>query len=335
MRKKTLFLVLAAVATLALLFLTTRHREPDEGFEFVPDENQSFASAGESLVWYTPNELRQYDLEGDTLNSMSLNMSEPRAVTDGDRCLIWDKGARKLLLLDGSGETKSFTSPGRLIYACLGEEGAVLCTEKAGCAACVTVLDTDFSAVYKWYSAENVVFMATLSPDGETLAVVRDDAVLFISTETGETLAKNEGVGQPSGAQWFGDDALCLVTETAAYISDTSGDTDKYDYGDRALGLFAFTPDGVVLELRRHASGGDGQLLSLDASLKKCGTAETKMLISLAANDGEVLALDRDTARLYGKNLKLKDTADLNAGITGLYCGDSAVIIQNTHAGLW
>ena len=77
MRKKTLFLVLAAVATLALLFLTTRHREPDEGFDFVPDENQSFASAGESLVWYTPNELRQYDLEGDTLNSMSLNMSEP------------------------------------------------------------------------------------------------------------------------------------------------------------------------------------------------------------------------------------------------------------------
>lgn len=335
MRKITPILAIAAGLLLALLLLTTRHKEPDEGFDFVPDEKQSFASAGESLVWYTPTELRQYDLEGNTKNSVSLEMEEPHASAANDRCLVWDCGGRTLCLVCEDGTMQSFTAPGRLLYAEIGESGIVLCTKKAGFAACVTILDSEFCAVYKWYSAEAEVLSAALSPDGRRLAVARTDEVLMLSTESGESLAAVTADGLPLAACWLDDERLCVLTETAAYISDTSGDTDKYDFNGKTLGLYAFGDGAFALELRRHRSGGDGEIVCLDRELEPCGRAKTEMLISLSVGDGELLALDRSKAVLYDLGMRQRDETELSGGITVLHCGDRAVIIRNSHVDPW
>lgn len=331
MRKKPLFILALAAVCAVLLYFEFRHSDVTEAFSYAPKEGQCFASAGDALARLSNTTLEVYGLDGECLLKLQTGMSLPKLSSDGEYCLLWDGDGRAWLRISGDGSTRSGQCENRLI--CAEESGGrtVLCTESDGCLAEVTLLDESLSPVLRCRLSNLLPSALSLSPDGKTLAIFGEGKLVLVSVDLGDELLNTELEAEKM--QWISNETLCLVGESAVYITDKSGDTKEYAadgvsdcaFGDGCLAIF----------VGRHKSGGGGEILCLSSSLGILGRADCERPIAMEFSDRGLLVLERNRAVLYGKDMKIKDTAYVNSALYALFVGDDALIIDKSHIYMW
>ncbi len=299
---------------------------------YASDSGQSFAAAENCFAVCSKTELRLYDLNGNEMLCKELSMKEPRFADCGDMSMVWDCGGSFWIILYGDGKYESGSTENELISASLSDGGVALCTSADTAFATVTVLDADLKAVMKYDIASFMPHTVALSPNGEYLAIVGDNKLRIVSTESGKTLS--EVSVSAEGAHWMSDTALCLVSESTVYVSDIDGDIASREAG-RVIRDCAFGDGFVAVLTGRYESGGAGEVLCLSESLEVLGRLETEAPVSIDAEGKRTLLLERDRVLLCGTDMKPTDVSKQSSAIAAVFAGDDVLIIQKSRVLTW
>ena len=153
----------------------------------------------------------------------SLGYASPVVEAANHYVLVYDRGGMEAILTNSAAPTAELTLASPILTGSIGRDGRfVLVTDEQGYRTAVTVYSTDGEEVFKYQSSEYYIVSASLSPDGETLAVLTfeqngvalDSHVQFYNVSSGELIA-NATLTDALGIQ------LCyLENGTAAVLCD-------------------------------------------------------------------------------------------------------------------
>ena len=153
----------------------------------------------------------------------SLGYASPVVEAANHYVLVYDRGGMEAILTNSAAPTAELTLASPILTGSIGRDGHfVLVTDEQGYRTAVTVYSTDGEEVFKYQSSEYYIVSASLSPDGETLAVLAfeqngvalDSHVQFYNVSSGELIA-NATLTDALGIQ------LCyLENGTAAVLCD-------------------------------------------------------------------------------------------------------------------
>ena len=327
-------LTIAAVLALTFALTGCTAEKPIESFYIGTGAHQCYAAVGDSLMTATTTSVRVFDAKGEAVLDKSCDFKYPAMSENADNAVVYDIGGRQVMYLDGS----AFNAKNNIISANLSPSGHLaLCTEEAGYKGSVTVYNDDKTEVYKWFSADNWVVKAAVSPDGGRLAVL-------VSGENGSIvkLFELDSIDEQGSVEadeavfddicWLGDKVCCIASDRLRFCSGTGDAEGEYSFDGNFLDAYAVCGDNIVLELRAHSYGGAGTLVSVDSSAKLVGTTEPGTEIEcFDYADGKLLCLTQDKLLCYDDSLKLELEAEQTGAQTALLRTNDAVLISGTE----
>ena len=327
-------LTIAAVLALSIALTGCTAEKPIESFYIGTGAHQCYAAVGDSLMTATTTSVRVFDAKGEAVLDKSCEFKYPTMSENADNAVVYDIGGTNVVYLDGS----ELDAKNNIISANLSPSGHLaLCTEEAGYKGSVTVYSADKTEVYKWFSADNWVVKAAVSPDGGRLAVL-------VSGENGSIvkLFELDSIDEQGSFEadeavfddicWLGDKVCCIASDRLRFCSGTGDAEGEYSFDGNFLDAYAVCGDNIVLELRAHSYGGAGTLVSVDSSAKLVGTAEPGAEIEcFDYAGGKLLCLTQDKLLCYDDSLKLELEAEQTGAQTALLRANDAVLISGTE----
>lgn len=312
--KKRIYL--AALAA-CLLLTACGTQKKVESYYIATGAHQCYAAVGDSLVTATSTNVSVYDANGEAMLDLDCDFKYPAVCENADNAAVYDIGGTKVVFYDGNG----ITAKGNIISADLAGSGHLaLCTEEAGYKGSVTVYSQDKTEVYKWYCADNWIIKATVSPEGEYLAVLlsgeNGSLVKLFRLDSPDELGTFSADGAVFGdIGWLGDKLCCVGTDKLCFMDKSGKAKGEYSFDGKAPGSYAFCGKEIVLELRAHSYGGAGTLVAVGENAKQSGSADCEAEIEcLDYSDGRLLALTQNRLLCYESGLKLLGEAE-QAGV--------------------
>lgn len=325
MKKKLCFILLA----MCILLTACTSVKKVESYKIGTGAHQCYAVIGDSLMTASDTAERIFGVNGEDKSGKSLDMKYPAISETADNAVVFDIGGTSLSFFDGS----SLESKNVIINAALSESGYLaVCTEEAGYKGSVTVYSADKTEAYKWYSADNWILKAEVSPDGKTLAVLCSgedggSVHIFALSGTEETGSFTADGAVFNDMHWL-DDTICCIADDMLYFCNAEGKSvDEYSFGGKNLGSYASCDDEIVVELRTHSFGGAGTLIAVSADAKECGRANPGAEVEgFDWSDGKLLTMCQGKLLCYDGNLKLLGTCEVS-GCEGAYLRTDDILV--------
>ncbi len=306
-----------------------------ESYKIGTGAHQCFAVIGDSLMTASETAERVFGVNGEDKIGKSLDMKYPAISESADNAVVFDIGGTSLSFFDGS----ALESKNVIINAALSDSGYLaVCTEEAGYKGSVTVYSAEKSEVYKWYSADNWLLKAEVSPDGKTLAVLCSgedggSVHIFALSGTEEIGSFTAGGAVFSDMHWLGNEICCVADDMLCFCNAEGKAADEYSFGGQNLGSYAFCGDEIVIELRTHSFGGAGTLIAVGADAKECGRATPGAEVeSFDWSDGKLLTVCQGKLLCYDGNLKLLGTCEVSGCEAAFLRTDDILVISAGEA---
>ncbi len=304
--KKILFPALLALCTLMTACTTT---EKVESYNIATGAHQCFAAVGDNLISATASGVRVYGINGEILLDKTANLSYPEICENADSAAVYDVGGVLVVFSDGS----KIYADDSIISADLNSSGYLaLCCEKDGYKGAVTVYSPEKAKLFEWCSADNWVLGASMSDDGEHLAVLlsgeNGSSVRFFAISSEDELGCFEGTQSVINSLCRVEEVLCCVADDGLYyLSDEGKLTAEYSFEGQKLGMLAVCENELVIELRNHSFGGAGTLIAVNSQGKQTAKTEPNAELEwIDYADGTILALTQNKTLVYDTELKLQ-----------------------------
>ena len=128
--------------------------EDIEPYAYEAGSDQSFGLSGDGLAVASSTGLQLMRPDGATIAKSIFAMSAPAvSCSDTGAAVFFDVGGTAVRAVSAKGAITVLDSSQRVISARMGSSGAVaVCTEETGYKGAVTLYDSAFSAVFRWYS---------------------------------------------------------------------------------------------------------------------------------------------------------------------------------------
>lgn len=310
MKRLTVFFL-----ALSLLLCACGKPESDktESFAIGTGTRQCFAMAGDTLISAAGNGVRGFDLMGETVFDLQLDMTYPAVCSNGEQAVVYDIGGGNIVCSDGS----ALSFENAIINVSLSEDGHLaVCAEEPGYKGAVTVYSPEMKQVYKWYCAESWIIAAAVSPDGESLAVLcSDEAGSRIRIFSLDSEAERGSYSAPESLNeliWL-DDTICGIGSDGIYFCNAEGrEKDSYEFGGLNFERCRVWDGKLVIELREHSFGGAGELVIIDDGASERGRISCPdEIISLDCGDDGILCLTQSRVILYDGEYKEAFSADI------------------------
>lgn len=305
----------AIILIMCLILCACGPEQPEKAESFIcgTGARQCFAMNGDTLISAAESGVRGFDLMGENIFDIQTDMVYPAVCRNGSSSVIYDVGGTAVVYGDGS-----LLEFGNVIISASLSDGGYLaiCAEEAGYKGAVTVYSPEKSPVYKWYSAEQWIIDAAVSPDGKCLAVLcsgENGAEIHMLEIDGESeLGLHSAPEMLSDIFWQGD-RLCGVGDSGLYYCNAEGrDKGGYKFGKLSLGSYTMWGEKLVIELRAHSFGGTGELVVIDENGKESGRIRPKgEIISLDCAEAGVLCLTQSEVTLYDAEYNEAFTVDI------------------------
>lgn len=330
MKKRICFAALAV----CLLLTACGTQKKVESYYIATGAHQCYAAVGDSLMSATTAGVCVYDANGEVALDSDREFKYPAVCENADTAAAYDIGGTEVVFSDGSG----ISAKGNIISAALSDSGHLaLCTEEAGYKGSVTVYSQDKAEVYKWYSADNGIVKATVSPDGERLAVLlsSDDgsSVKLFKLDSPDELGAFSADGAVFGdIGWLGEKLCCVGTDKLCFADKNGKAKGEYSFDGKALGSYAFCGNEIVLELRAHSYGGAGTLVAVDDDAKQSGSVDCGAEIEcFDYSGGKLLALTQNKLLCYESGLKLSCEVEQTGVQIALLRTNDALLISGAE----
>lgn len=288
-------------------------RDSAAEFTYEDSADSVFADLDGGLVSVSKRHIRIFDRTGGEKAAKLVSLSRPMVVTGGGLAAVYDAGGTFLRVFDGAEERMPAEAEKPVISASLNENGwLALCAEDAGYKGSVTVYDSGGKAVYRWYSAENHILSAEVSPDNKRLAVLTlgevGGGIVFLRLDSEDEEARFALDGEVIlDIKYKDNTAVTAVTKSAAITVKSSGEeAGRYDFSAKTLTAFTLGGDGyAVLVLSENTVGSGGSEVCSVSGEKLLGSAayEDKVL-GVSASGGGIAVLTQGMLRICGKNME-------------------------------
>lgn len=310
MKKLTVFFL-----ALSLLLCACGESESDktESFAIGTGTRQCFAMSGDTLVCAAGNGVRGFDLMGETVFDLPVELTYPAICSNAETAVAYDIGGSNIVYSDGS----SLGFENIVISASLSDGGYLaVCAEEPGYRGAVTVYSPEKKLVYKWYSAESWISAAAVSPDGEHLAVLcsgeNGGEIRIFALDSEDTQGVYSAPETLSEVLWLGD-TICGIGSSGFYFCSAEGrDKGCYEFGELHLGRCCVWNGKLVAELRAHSFGGAGELVIIDDGASELGRISCPdELISLDCGGDGILCLTQSAVILFDGDYNEAFSADI------------------------
>ncbi len=279
-------------------------------FDFEPGSGQCFAAVGKLLAAATNSGYALLSPDGTPLCAESAPLGSPAVVSCSDYAAFFDLEGQTLYFADADGRLSSHDCGGGIVSVrCSASGHLAVVSRQAGWRALVTVFNRAHEPVYRWYSSENYVLSAHVSPDGRKLAVLCPGSggseVKFFSLASEDPLAAfSVSDTVLLDLCWLGSDRLCAVSSAGAVFFGADGQwAGAYDFGGRYLTMYDAGSSFVCFALSPYRSGSGASVAAVSGDGKELSATECAgELLSLDAAGSEFLILDTGSVVLYGAN---------------------------------
>lgn len=304
--QKALALVLAGVVVWGVLFLRQDIARLNLGMR-LSDLLASYASGsgypvelptgqvlnttavGKDLALLTDTGLTLYNSQGKATGVYEHGYTSPICLANGDRVLIYDRGAKRLQVNSRSRQLFSQTYDYNISVANIGASGHIgVVTDAKYYNSCITVYDPEYDEIYIRETADMITGLS-LNTDGSGMAVVSVDVNggRLDSTITFFDFAKEEPVATlvlenqlVLSMEYAGREATALqvITDQQALLVSSAGKVESsYHFGGLFVNRFANNKSGgMFLLLDQLGDGNQLQLISLDQGLDLLGSLNLK-----------------------------------------------------------
>lgn len=314
-----------------------------EEYAFNAGSAQVFAVAGNGLAAATTSGFELMDGSGNIAVSYLYRMESPAIAAGSTFAVFYDLGGQSMAIASYDGSIQEITPAGNILSVTVGAGDYIaVTTDCTGYRALVTVYDTSFEPVYKWYSSSAWIISGEVSPDNRSLAVLSYTAsgseVQFFSlsdTEKKAVFSVSDTI--LLDIHWFSSTQLCAYSTGQAIFFSSSGQwSNTYSFNGQYLIDLAFGGDNcVTFALSPYRAGTTSTLVALDAGGKELGQTDIQSeIVSLTASGSEVLVLLPDGALLLTSSMTEKGQL---AGLTGFKYGllrsrGEALLVSSNYA---
>lgn len=357
----TLFLILAALLAIVyrdalnvdmvkrwLTYNTISRDETGlaEEFVFSGDSQNSFATFDNGLLLCSNTTLQLYSSSGQQELTMPVNMEQPVIHVDGTYALIYDAGGNSLYVFHGDENVFTYeTSEGYgLISARINSNGYFAVTEQSpGYKATVTVYDNQMHKRISWNESTRFLMDAIVSPDNETLAVVKASQsqtdfqtdVVFYSCEDATQLSSTTlGSDLVLDMAWKGD-RIWLQEENGITLLNKSGEV-LGEWSDelRYLDCYALEGDGYAVELlSKYRSGGAGDLMVINNRGEESVTRSiSEEVLSVSAAGRYIAVLTPGFLTVYNRDLEEYASVETATARRAIMREDGSVMVIDTES---
>ncbi len=248
-----------------------------DGYPVKPDGSKILmteTSKG-NIFALTDTDMVSYNKNGGSFFTVSHGFSNPSAAVSEARSLIYSYQEKKYIIANYKSVLAENEMSGNILFGNMSRSGHyVLVTKSTGYEAQAEVYDKNFNSVYKWFSADDSISAATLSPDGKRLALVT--------------------LGVQNGA--FKSTVYCLTYDSANPIFKFELDEPVLELKTISSGCFAAVMNNGII----FYDWNNGEILKKDFP-------DDKVAIFKTDNKKESLAVCKngiitDSYKIYGFN---------------------------------
>lgn len=269
---------------------------------FICGEAAAYAVCDNGFLTASPGSVKCFDGAGNIVFERELELRNAHIAQDGAFAAAYAEGGRSVVYSDG----EIVSTDNDIICAELSEKGYLaLCTNEPGYMGSVTVYSPEKEPVYKWYCAKQRLISAAVSPDSERLAVLTDGGIRLFSLDS----EKERGFFECAGLHdiaWLGE-RVCGIGEHGAYVCDDKGKAKgKREFSGKITGKFGVLDKKLIIEVREHASGGDGDVYILDDGIDiRSRISPGAELWYLDCRDKKIAILTQNGVSVYSDKAKV------------------------------
>jgi hypothetical protein len=328
-RKIYAALLIAALAILAAIFffgdglgILLRGGSEAEEFFHNADTSAAFAGVDRSLAVASGAGLQLYDRGGELLIDEKLSFKSPAINTGGDCAVAYDIKGGEVLVFDGGGVLGRIECDTEIISATVNENGFVaVSAQEPGYKGAVTVYDSNFDDVYKWYSGEGYLLRAAVSPDNSEMAALTlregGSNIVFYGLKSEAERASYFTDGIVIEIGYLQNGRIYALAENSLLIISNKGDLiEYYEFPDKYLRHFAVNEKNgyIVLAIYENSVSQHGQIVCIGKSGGVLGSADVDdRVLSLSAEGNYIAALYKEKIAVYDKGLKIVNTFENNS----------------------
>lgn len=294
-------------------------------FSLDPGISYSHGVTEEKLFFYSAENIKIANKEGELEQDFSLPLSQPFMSVSGRYALIADKGGRKAYLFRGSRQETVFELAESIISASVNEGGSCVFVTKGETHKCtVSVLDAKGNEKFRWNSGGLYVLDADISDNGKDIAVsalntdggILASNIILFNVDKETPFANDAYQDELFAAVRFNGSLLYAIGESSAYIYNGYGKvTGTVDYLEREL--LSYNTDGETLALFFSGSGlsiGSGDLETYNTKGERLGQFHCAQEVSYLDARGGRIALG--SGRVVSiLNTKCKEEFQISIGM--------------------
>ena len=352
-------LFFAAVITGLILFVTYRNQLTADAFNDLisrlrffgqGDEDQAetfsyddymlsrFASFQRGVALLSEDRLVIYGPSGQEKYGVDCAFGQPALAVSDRTVLAYDRGGQSVILTDNSTTLLKKDWDGALITACMNRKGAfALVSAERGYASVCNVFDDRQREIYKWYSRDQYILSASLSPSTGLLALCsygqepggrQTGRVTLLDTGRDDkpVMTRDLPDTMPLGVGFMSEKLFYTVTEADASFYNEKGELLlDWSFGGRRLLDYAASDEGF---LALCLSGGDAfDLLVLDEKGVRVKRTVSGKPDALSVAGGWVGLLTGGEARVYNAGLEDKGPPCATDALALLMRGDGTALL--------
>lgn len=335
-----MFLVISLFALSLVAYINRENLSPNNIVEIVQEFFAGSSSGGGFPVEIGKNNAIEFERLNNNiavLNSTSFVMisdsgkelvnrqhrfNNPRMKIGKRKALIFDCGAKGIILESRAKTQKPFEVENNIITAGIGLDGTIaVVTESNKYLSEMTVYEQDFflnnyKKIFKYNSSEYYIIDVAVRPDGKGAAVAAISAaegqikscVLVFDFNNSEPICKQEFVGTMLLSICYTNNTIYAVGDNLTCSIGTDGSIiEKLDYtGSNIAGFCSDFSSGMVIALSSLSDLSHSTIFSLDEKGNKIASAEVNAAIrSISSNSNYIAVLTPSNIIVYDKLFNL------------------------------
>ena len=283
------------------------------------------AAVGKDLALLTDTNLALYNSQGKATGIYEHGYTNPICLANGDRVLVYDRGAKRLQVNSRSSQLFSQTLDYNISAADIGASGHIaVVTDAKYYESCITVYDPEYDEIYIRETADMITGLS-LNNTGSGMAVASinanggrlDSTITFFDFTKEEPVASlvlenqlilsMEYVGRESATLQVITDQQALAVSSVGRVEAT------YHFDGLFVNRFANNKDGgMFLLLDQLGDGNQLQLVSLDANADLLGSLALKEQVrDIRLGDGFLCLYAGDIVTCYPADLAYAEEIEL------------------------
>ncbi len=293
---------------------------PGDGYpvEVLGSNVVDMQNAGGNLAIVTKNRVVYFNPNGYKVEEFRHNLYNVDAICYRSKTLLYDRGGNDLKVYNGSQPVFEQKYPKTIYCADLSSGGNLaVATRSDSHTSMVTVYNSRFQEIYKWYSADGYIVDICLPASGNNMVAAT------IDTEAGELIStvhifdfanENKGSrfdlrGELLVDMYFtgGDNSLYVLTDKKLYeLSASAGAIlNSYDFSNRTLWSYSFDNGIITLVIGDYVEQRSLDIIRLKPGFSNIQYAScTDHFIDVYSDSKHTYLLTDNSLHVYSANME-------------------------------